>query len=828
MLTPHLDFGDVTLGETKTLRVEVRNDGVLPVEGTVEASAEIAELSIEADGDSEGGGGRGSARPPFGYDSLPDELRGVIAELAPEMVVADRPVFSCGSRLSVPGYSTVRPTLCSVPAPLLALLLCVCVPGGKDGRGVTAVPSRRAAVCTAHWQQTAGDGCGRCRVPLPRSAPTPLTSSAAAFPPRAAQVTLAVTYRPLRATASAQTLTLRFGGVEGAPDETVELRGRGALAPVYAVRELVDLKTLLIGGEALYPRDAGAMLVRSAAAPFLSCRTPAAAAITPQPPRVMSPTCCAALALHTSPSPPTRLPRPLNTAGVYRDEIVVANRSSAAFKVQVHLPRALAECADASPAVAFVQAHDTARIGLRIAPTDDLLARCGASADAESGAVALPVTLSVAQQTLPALFLLRFQLTPATVELDPPRLDFGHCAVGESVGRTVRITNRSTLKLDFGCGPLPPELDVQPGDGLGSLLPFETVERVVTFSPRTAAPFKHTLRLSTTHNRAFVLPCAGEGTEAALVLSGTTVRFGATPFGGRSAAALEARSALRYGAHFELRAPEGSAFRASPAVLWLEPGEATRVQILFEPQAPQPAEAEGAPAAADAPAAEEDGAAAAGGGGAADGRGGSAPLLGADLAAAAGAAAGGIVARRGAALAAARRPSLAASSIAALAEVGGSALALADEAVSHAALLSIFVQTPAAAAASLASVGAAAVNGRRRSAGATAALGFAPGGEGGKGAPQHAAHLTQYVRCEGAALPAVVVFEESGGVSAEVHFGTVSVGTLPPWAGARGLGPGLGRVSPGMGATVRCGFVRCRPGLARVTACVTVGSSLRG
>lgn len=414
----------------------------------------------------------------------------------------------------------------------------------------------------------------------------------------------------------------------------------------------------------------------------------------------------------------------------------------------------------------FVQARSTARIGLRLAPSAELLDRCGAAADAESGAVLLPVTLSVAHQTLPALFLLRFQIASASLGLHPPRLDFGHCAVGGSVGRTLRITNHSGLRVDFGFGPLPPELDVQPGDGLGTLLPYETVERVVSFSPAAATAFRHALRLSTSHNRTFALPCAGEGAEAALELSAGTVRFGATPFGGKAAAAVEVRSALRYAAAFELHAPEGSPFRASPAVLWLQPGAAARVLLLFEPRRPPSpaAEAEGADAAG--PAADSaPPEAAAGAKGAEAGKAPDAVDAGADELGAAG--------RAGQLRSIApTRPASAATSVAASAAAAGSALSLAAEATSYSALVAIYAQTPAAAAAAHAKSGASA--GALGGGGEAAAEALADAGAGG--AAKHAPELTQYIQCEGAALPPVVVFEQGGGVRADVRFGTASVG----------------------------------------------------
>lgn len=67
--------------------------------------------------------------------------------------------------------------------------------------------------------------------------------------------------------------------------------------------------------------------------------------------------------------------------------------------------------------------------------------------------------------------------------------------------RSVAISNPSALPQRFGFVPLPKHLDVQPGDGLGTILPGETIQREVSrFSLRLTGmvacalvPFPYTL-----------------------------------------------------------------------------------------------------------------------------------------------------------------------------------------------------------------------------------------------------------------------------------------------------------------------------------------------
>ena len=54
-------------------------------------------------------------------------------------------------------------------------------------------------------------------------------------------------------------------------------------------------------------------------------------------------------------------------------------------------------------------------------------------------------------------------------------LDFGTCPVNATRSLKLTLRNPSALPQRFGFLPLPAGLDVQPGDGLGTLLPGETM-----------------------------------------------------------------------------------------------------------------------------------------------------------------------------------------------------------------------------------------------------------------------------------------------------------------------------------------------------------------
>ena len=72
-------------------------------------------------------------------------------------------------------------------------------------------------------------------------------------------------------------------------------------------------------------------------------------------------------------------------------------------------------------------------------------------------------------------------LTPSAITCDTPNIDFGDVSIYESAVKRIALTNASALAQKFGFIDLPPYMSVQPGDGFGTLLPYESVTLDVIF-----------------------------------------------------------------------------------------------------------------------------------------------------------------------------------------------------------------------------------------------------------------------------------------------------------------------------------------------------------
>jgi NAD(P)H-hydrate repair Nnr-like enzyme with NAD(P)H-hydrate epimerase domain len=348
---------------------------------------------------------------------------------------------------------------------------------------------------------------------------------------------------------------------------------------------------------------------------------------------------------------------------LYRSRVMLRNRSGVALKMLAQIPPALAGSIEFNPNLGFVQGHDhhSGKDGMfeliiKFRPQPGLMKLCKQYALANGfkgelpGIIAVPVEVTVPDQTLPVYFILRAQLTTADIQLTPllpgmpevgedeeveeedeysesegeeeeavevemPKIDFGQCFTTQATMMPLRMTNKSALPQKFGFVKLPVECSVQPNDGFGTILPHETLLRQVVFQPKSAIDYKFNLTLKTTLNREFIIPCTGQGKTAPLKISHTVLDFGATAPMDPKSQAIFVTNTTNVSQTFEFSVPHAkkSKLKISPFTDSISPGKTMRVQVDFcptkkmLPATPEEAAAAEAKAkeAADVKAAEE-------------------------------------------------------------------------------------------------------------------------------------------------------------------------------------------------------------------------------
>jgi hypothetical protein len=158
-------------------------------------------------------------------------------------------------------------------------------------------------------------------------------------------------------------------------------------------------------------------------------------------------------------------------------------------------------------------------------PTPALLARCKRHVEKDTGVLDIPMRVTVPDQVLPVEFHVRINLTTSDLDFEPPSLDFGSIVMGQAGGINMRITNKSALpqKIGFLQQPLGVKVDCT-----ASLLPGETITRLVTFTPPTDGSHRQVLECKSLVGRTFRIPVTAIGLKPALRLSSNFVVTSAT------------------------------------------------------------------------------------------------------------------------------------------------------------------------------------------------------------------------------------------------------------------------------------------------------------
>ncbi|CAM9380764.1 unnamed protein product, partial [Hapterophycus canaliculatus] len=239
------------------------------------------------------------------------------------------------------------------------------------------------------------------------------------------------------------------------------------------------------------------------------------------------------------------------------------------------------------------------------------------------GMIVIPLKFDVPGQALPARSVLQARVTGWNVELGfggsaceagigggvsgrRGVLDFGGCFVGQSVRRRVSLRNTSLLPAKFGFVGNPVEVDIQPADGFGVLLPGEERWVEVTFSPISSVSHDSSMTFRTSLGQTTTVRCRGSGAEPVISISHTVLDLAPACVGDTVTASVLVKnvSAVKQSLELLVPEPELSFLKICPSVVLLQPREGARIEVSFCPSVSVPRKGL---ASAPAPAGPDDG-----------------------------------------------------------------------------------------------------------------------------------------------------------------------------------------------------------------------------
>uniref|UniRef100_A0A8C9DMG8 Cilia- and flagella-associated protein 74 n=1 Tax=Prolemur simus TaxID=1328070 RepID=A0A8C9DMG8_PROSS len=292
---------------------------------------------------------------------------------------------------------------------------------------------------------------------------------------------------------------------------------------------------------------------------------------------------------------------------LYQASVLVHTRSNAALRLKFEVCKELRGHMELLPETGYIQAHSSYSVQLKFLPRHSLPEDAGKYFDKESRVLEAPMTIWVADQTKPVGFTVHAVVTTSDLEISPAELDFGCCTIYEAVRTEVRLRNHSLLPQDFGFVRLPKCVDIQPGDGFGTILPLDTLQFDVIFQPTKAKEYSFELVCKSEINRCFKLSCRAVGVHPPLELSHHQIKFAATALYDTSVATVYVinshlsmnsltHSVPRIGSEdaspvgptsFEFLLPPDSPITIAPSVGTVLPGKRCLVQVAFRPVLPE-------------------------------------------------------------------------------------------------------------------------------------------------------------------------------------------------------------------------------------------------
>lgn len=276
----------------------------------------------------------------------------------------------------------------------------------------------------------------------------------------------------------------------------------------------------------------------------------------------------------------------------YVSHVFVHNaRATGASKVSLTVPPQARGLIELKPRAGLVPAKGKLKIEISLTPKADSVEQLAPGmADRDSGRVAVPLTLQAEGQTREGTLLVCAHITPAHVQVSVDLLDFGRVSTHESVVRRVRLTNHSALPQAFGFTGLPTWLTVQPDEGFGTLLPFESLACDVVFSPprhphdddeqkfQTTIAVEYRGRETVHHIR-----CTGIGVSPALALSTNHVTFRPTCIGDASTTTITLRNTSDVARIYQVALPKDAPLEISPICAEIPPRGRQLLWLRFSP-----------------------------------------------------------------------------------------------------------------------------------------------------------------------------------------------------------------------------------------------------
>lgn len=278
----------------------------------------------------------------------------------------------------------------------------------------------------------------------------------------------------------------------------------------------------------------------------------------------------------------------------YRERIVLRNRSLLPMKIQLTSPKDSKEHLEFNPTLGYIQPTSDFEIWCKFRPNNEAFIKLRDFQE-KPGIFRIPIKVTGADQVMPVNFEVKVEVTTDNITVEPGTIDFGNVWVQTAVSAKFRIKSNCALPQEYAFVRLPGTVSIEPFDGFGTLMPFETLELTAVYRP---APVKPGTELGKDANEIYLrfktgdlcakelrIPYAAKLQSSPILFSSYKLEFPATPRGETTEFSLTvSNSSKKLPFSLEIIPPLTaiSGLSITPVVIpKLSPGEFTRIIVKF-------------------------------------------------------------------------------------------------------------------------------------------------------------------------------------------------------------------------------------------------------
>lgn len=291
------------------------------------------------------------------------------------------------------------------------------------------------------------------------------------------------------------------------------------------------------------------------------------------------------------------------TNTIYRSNFFIHNRSNISYVAAIKLKTWMKKYIEVTPTDIIVQPQSKQEINVKIQVSDEIFHDTSISkflylkqsdADSSQAILYMPLDVIVKNQDFPLVVIIKAYISQSRLKLSSNTLDFGEISAtsfssshaSHSITLPLTVTNNSMLAQKVMFRKIKKCLEISPHNGFAVLLPNETKVfdiGIILFPKERNYDFE--IELVSSANEKYPIRILANVKLSPIILSSNCCSLDAYLQEGVKTDSFYIQNISNLAQEVEIVVPDArfSWLKVSPTVLHLQPGEARRLEVEFQP-----------------------------------------------------------------------------------------------------------------------------------------------------------------------------------------------------------------------------------------------------